>query len=710
MRPKKLLPIILLGTIFSVMVFQPSLRSAEKNAPSWLPLSDLAVPQSLGKVQERFEGRTERTLIQIQDVHAHLTAQENIAAILDHLREVCGIDTVALEGAWTATDLSRSRAIPTSREKQLLARSLLGEDLVSGPLYAGILASSPVKLVGIEDPSLYERNREIFIKHISMTPEILSKLNAYASKLQDDKKAAWPPELLSFGEAYGKFNETADLGKFFSVLTKTAAVRDVDFRDLGQVALVQEIMTLEASVPKDRFESEIQRLMKEYKNTSWNFEELLRSGNITSEKYGSYPEIKKFRELLTLRDKVSPGELTAQIGTLKDRVLDKMIKSPEERTLWNKTERFYLAQKFLLLRAVPSDQEKIQTEKAALETEVAEAGLTEAFALSLEFYARVQERDGVFFDKIMNDPALGGPVAIVTGGFHTDGLSQKLRQAGVSYITIAPELGTEASGEKLYLTRMQETRPDAQTLSELRNATAWADERFAAAYTVLLQTKDVRKAVAAFQGNAVPASAAEKAPRLRASQKVFATGTAENSVPVSLLKESEFIAQSRAEQLATVRNWLEKSKSSQEKILLVSQASVLKKMLPEKTVPDLVAAIVQNNDTLVLVQDLPLTEVPESLLAPRGMERFDVEDIDTLIRRTPKFLRLAKKHPFAIMKDGYQSDAYVVLPEAPVSLVLYRIVALNPDLYRAAKDPEFLKLLQNLVTEIIGQESAQKAA
>lgn len=709
MRHKILILILLLITP-SVLLFPCPLRSAESEPATLLPLSDLAIPHSLGKIQERFKGPGGRTVIQVQDVHAHPTAQENIAAIVDHLRSVCGIKTVALEGAWTATNLSQSRAIPTSREKQLLARSLLGEDLLSGPLYAAVLAPSPMELVGIEDPALYEQNREIFVKHLSIEPEIREKLNAYAAQLQSEKRSVWPPEFLSFGEAYGKFNDTADLGKYFSILTKTAAAQKTDFRDLDQIVLVQEIMGLEAKTSKERLEIESQNLMREYKNTSWNFEELLRSGKIPSGKYSGFPEIKKFRQLLELRDKVSSGDLTAQVAILTERVLGKLIKKPEETALWDKIERFYLAKRVLLLKAVPSDLKKIENEKAALEPELSEAGLGAALTLSLEFYDRVQKRDAVFFDKIMNDPALQGPIAIVTGGFHTDGLSQKLREAGISYITIMPELGEGTSDEQLYAKRMREMRTADQALSELRNATAWVDKQFAAAYTVLLQTKDVRKAVAVFSGNTVPVSAPEKVSHLRAAKKIFPQKSVEVPISASPLKESEFMAQDRTVQLATVRGWLDRVRSSREKVLLVSQASTLKKMLPEQTVPPLVAAIVQNNDTLVLIQDLPLTEIPESLLAPRGMERFDVKDMDTLITQTPKFQRLAKKHPFAIMKDGYQSDASIVLPEAPVSLVLYRIVALNPDLYRAAKNPEFLRLLQDLVAEIIGQELPQKAA
>ena len=71
-----------------------------------LALLNLAVPEEIGKVQERFTGGPTtqadghpRTIIQIQDVHAHATAQQNIAAILERLRAVFGIEKVALEGA-----------------------------------------------------------------------------------------------------------------------------------------------------------------------------------------------------------------------------------------------------------------------------------------------------------------------------------------------------------------------------------------------------------------------------------------------------------------------------------------------------------------------------------------------------------------------------------------------------------------------------------
>ena len=67
-------------------------------------LENLAVPESLGKIETKFKGAGERWVIHIQDVHAHLTAQQNIAALLDHLNQTYGIKTVAIEGAWDSSN------------------------------------------------------------------------------------------------------------------------------------------------------------------------------------------------------------------------------------------------------------------------------------------------------------------------------------------------------------------------------------------------------------------------------------------------------------------------------------------------------------------------------------------------------------------------------------------------------------------------------
>lgn len=726
---KKLLLAFLFPTL-ALTAFSVSLK-AEIQEPSnsaSLPLPNLSIPEEVGKVQERFAGNNPRTIVQIQDVHAHTTAQQNIAAFLERLRNVFGIETVALEGAWSSTSLPKSHALPTSREKQLLAGTLLEDDRFSGPTYAAIMSPEPITLVGMEDETTYEKNRSLYLTHLEKEKEIGEKIRAYEASLKESQKRTWGPELSIFGNAFGQFRETSDLGKFFPFLWNAAETQKTEISGLTQIALVHDIMSLEKLFDKKRLEQEVQLLMREYKNTPWTLEELIRGGKIPQGTLDSYPELKKLTRLYSLRDQISLHGLTTQIETLTGRILEKLARTPEETSLWEKTERFYLARRILLLRASPSDMRSFNEEKAALASELAHAGLAEDLSLSLEFYEVVKKRDEIFFNRIMNDPSLTGNIAIVTGGFHTEGLSERFRAAGISYMTVAPDLGGTPMNEKLYNERMTEdplkqkterTSPssirhhpssDSQTLAELRNAITWIDDRFSKSYEVLLQTRDVRKAVKAFLGETVPVSRSEELSHRFREKKVSAAPETGTTLRASELRIDEFIAKHRPEQLETVKDWLAQGPERHPKAMLVSSLGILSKLLWEENATRLLKEAVEGGDVIALAQDIPAAETPEALSSMRGIERFEAKSVAELVGTTPRFQRLAKKRPFAIMENGYPGGAFVVLPEKPISLVLFRIVTLNPSLYQAAKDPAFLTLLEGLVTEILSQEAPKKSA
>ncbi len=720
-------------------------ETPEPGADTSIALLNLAFPEEIGKVRERFAGRPKegaslaasqtgknpRTILQIQDVHAHTIAQQNIAAILERLRTVFGIEKVALEGAWTSTSLPKSHAIPTSREKQLLAGTLLDDGRILGPSYAAIMCPRSITLVGMEDETSYEKNRVLFLAHLEKEKEIVEKLRTYGASLEESQRSVWGPGLLAFGSDFLNFRKTSDLGKFFPVLLKTAGAQNIDFSDLAQVTLMREIVTSEKNFEKERLQQEVKRLMREYKNTPWTLEELVRGGKIFPEKLGSYPEIKKLTHLYQLRDQISLADLTAQIENLTGRILGKLVRTPEENALWEKTERFYLARRIFLLQASPADIKAYESKKILFESEFAVAGLSEALSLSLDFYEVVKKRDEIFFDRIVNDPSLAGDIAIVTGGFHTDGLSQRFRDAGISYITVAPELGGTVMNEELYNERMRENRgtgsgerethsfnvphstrsalSDGQTLSELRNAIAWIDDRFPESYEVLMQTHDVREAKKVFLGDVVAVSRPARIAHLSRGGKIVPRPGARVEVSASGLRVNEFMAKPRGEQLQTVRGWLTQGPELREKAMLVSSVSILAKMLSEEKTVKLLEEALNNGDIISLAQDVPATEMPELFSSLRGIDRFEAADIATMIEKTPRFQRLAKKHPFAIMENGYPGGAYVVLPEKPVSLALFRIITLNPSLYQAAKDPAFLALLEDLVTEILSKELPKKS-
>jgi hypothetical protein len=250
--------------------------------------------------------------------------------------------------------------------------------------------------------------------------------------------------------------------------------------------------------------------------------------------------------------------------------------------------------------------------------------------------------------------------------------------------------------------------PASSTLSELRNAIRWIDDRFPESYEVLLQTRDVREAKKLFLGNSASAPGPAK-PSGPMKEKRATAGQPGATARIPELRVNEFMAAPRPEQLKTVRGWLTRGQERHEKAMLVSSVSILTRVLLEKNAEKLLEQAVTGGDVVALAQDVPVKEMPAALSSMRGIDRFEAADIGALIERTPRFQRLAKKRPFAIMENGHPGGAYVVLPEKPVSLMLFRIVTLNPNLYQAAKDAAFLALLQDLVSEILSQESSGKS-
>ncbi|HPW65383.1 MAG TPA: hypothetical protein PLY30_04405, partial [Candidatus Omnitrophota bacterium] len=153
--------------------------------------------------------------------------------------------------------------------------------------------------------------------------------------------------------------------------------------------------------------------------------------------------------------------------------------------------------------------------------------------------------------------------------------------------------------------------------------------------------------------------------------------------------------------------------------MLAAETEAMKKLLENPVSEALFDRMIEAGDILALAQNRTIdpARLPDRLVFSKGVERFEVRnedpslpDIEVLLQGTPRFKRFAQKYPFAIMKSGYANERFVVLPESPAALVLYRLIALDAGLYRAARNPEFVKLLEGLVAEILSSGIVERAA
>lgn len=459
----KILPLIL-GFVMAL----PS-GSVQTNPPELLSVANLAIPESLGKVQDRFTGTSTRWVVQIQDVHGHVTAQENIAAILDHLQAVYGIKTVAVEGAWRSTNLPESWALPNSRAKQQLARKLMEDGYFSGPVYAALFAPSPLLLAGIEDAPLYRENRRIYLDYLNQESEISTKAGAFESSLESEKAATFNPELLAFDKSLNKFRSGSGAEAFLPSLMMLAQSQSVEFSGLDQIALFAKILELSQRMNRDALQTEAAQMADHYKFERLSFEELLRSGKVPQEDLQSYPEVSKYMETMILQDRIDHQAFSEEIETLIQKVQAVLAGTDAEKAAVQKSERWMLVKKMVTLKSSPKDLARVEADREGVEFLASEAGLAEALTGAGTFYELAKKRDEIFFQKIISEADLSSDLALVTGGFHTEGLSEQLRVAGISYIVITPDLAGQDPDEMLYHKLLAfasvESKTENQTLS-----------------------------------------------------------------------------------------------------------------------------------------------------------------------------------------------------------------------------------------------------
>ncbi len=668
--------------------FLAAVTSGSAEVSDMLSLANLAIPPSLGKMESRFVGQSERWVIHIQDVHAHLTAQENIGALLEHLHTYYGINTVAIEGGWSASSFPKSWALPPSRPKQMLGRALLEDDTITGPIHTALFSATPITVAGIEDKKLYEQNRQIYLQHLQQRETVLEKLKTLDSKIRQAKTSVFNPELLTFDHALMEFREGTKADKFIPSLLAQAESKGVDLGNFNQIFIFKKAMELEKSIDKQKLQGEAGRLMDEFKRKGLHFEELLKSGDIVPEKLEFYPNAQRYLELMHMRDEINHHQFFDEIEAAINKMKEKLIVSEEEKLLDKRSSAFLLAKKILLFQATPSDLKTFGGAEQNADPDLQEAGLPEALQLGLQFYELAKKRDQIFFDRIANHPKLRGNIAVVTGGFHTEGMSARFEEAGISYAVITPDLGNEPVDEKLYFTRLSEDLAISQTLSDLRNKYA---KPFDSAF---------ERGVHWLEKNSNNLTQAVSIVKTYRTGEPL-SGPAGISAPSP--PQQNFSDFTEDQQKATVQKWLKDAKENTKPVWLFIQGEPLKKILDQgDTAKALWGQLLTNPANKIVL----LYEEMSQILDIEGLEKRNVLRIQNKNFEEAigdfRFEKARKENAIAIIDAQYKGQAAkVLLPKETIaSLLLFRpaVEALQGEAMIDFNDPKN----QSLIEQILG--------
>lgn len=206
-------------------------------------------------------------------------------------------------------------------------------------------------------------------------------------------------------------------------------------------------------------------------------------------------------KLAVFQAEIDVAELLLEMTTLENGLIQKLVRSEDEKTLVRKIENFDLLEKMLRLELSRPEYEKVFAGREALNDFVkSSANLRKALDKAYYFYEVSLKRDRVLVENALGERGTGNgysagnvergtdnvsvqrfPLAVprvivlYTGGFHTPGIETILRQKGIGYAVFSPRITKTDHGE-MYQNVMADANADLSAYFKVKNPFATKQE------------------------------------------------------------------------------------------------------------------------------------------------------------------------------------------------------------------------------------------
>jgi hypothetical protein len=166
-----------------------------------------------------------------------------------------------------------------------------------------------------------------------------------------------------------------------------------------------------------------------------------------------YPQLQAYVRYLEVSDGIDSRRLFGELESLKDAAASVRARSMEQKRLWAVLEDRRLLQRLADHAFGPSEWARYESrrrEVLALGRRLADLGEKTSFILTPtllasfeDFYRAALRRNDALVDRLLRRAQEAGApsVALVTGGFHTPGLEERLARRGLSYAVVTPKVG-----------------------------------------------------------------------------------------------------------------------------------------------------------------------------------------------------------------------------------------------------------------------------
>ncbi len=452
--------------------------------------SKVLLPPDIGVVKESFKGDGKFTVIHVQDIHSIAQVQNNIASIIELLKEKYGITTVAAEGVVDKIDACAFQSFPIKGVRDSVAKSFLKDGIISGVEYYSIANDNPVAIYGADNAQLYRKNLSAYLDVLAFEDDFVEIVGSLKATLDVYGDIVYPAEFKDFKKKIDKFSKSVDsldMGEYVEFLVGMANKKDLGLSGLEYLNLFLECKKLEAKFEYSKVNQEYSRFLGHLKGVlagdelkelnkkdleckinrvsqSDYYSFLLQTAGNKNLSLDDYPNFTHYVDYTVLLGKLHLGELLKECKRLEYAVSEKMLVSENQKNCLEFSRAIDILNKFHTLDLSPDDiafmkshadmfvGEKIYSflnkESKTYKIKglyIEDAGLFDKCVEGLtQFYFCAQQRDEVLVEKVLARMKENNSnvAVLIAGGFHTEGIKRSLRERNIGYNVVVPQVNS----------------------------------------------------------------------------------------------------------------------------------------------------------------------------------------------------------------------------------------------------------------------------
>ncbi|MBI3252587.1 MAG: hypothetical protein HYZ52_04655 [Candidatus Omnitrophica bacterium] len=442
-------------------------------------------------------------LIHIQDAHTNLGAEENLSKVLEELIQKYKVKTIFIEGGTRDDSLTRLRPLASKAARERVAKSYLMKGELNGAEYLNLASDHDMQIWGVEDKKLYDQNLRQYAEVVKTREKVLSYIEEAQKRVESLKRQIFPKDILAFDQSARQFEKKEkDFTDYYARLTEMSEKSRINLLGYPQFLSLKELKSKEDKINFQKASEEQERLVRILFHDSPDPSTSLRTsraealeilkGSIEKIKTGAAAplsfyegllfEAKKknlapdhFKNLLLYIDylatfsKVDMAKLLSETKELEEEVYQKGLDSQDALYLHQASRHLGLLEKLFSLQASRAEFDAYTENKkdvsfssivilAFLNRKLCDMGNYSDVLKYLpliddnekkveDFYRTTEKRDEAFVRKTLSrmDRDHLESAVLITGGFHTPHLTGLLKEKGLSYVVVTPNVTAETN-------------------------------------------------------------------------------------------------------------------------------------------------------------------------------------------------------------------------------------------------------------------------